>query len=346
MYKGQNVELNFGATASSRVGAEAAGSARASRLDMRFADEEDAGDIECVLQIADACEYDEESEYYFRMPNNTVPGSESSLNVRASRATIEQDCNKANTRWIVMETPLPEEQVVGAARLFFSTPDAMIPGQPKKATVDILACVPDTQFHSVRAQLLAQLERIALGQGMNTLVIHTLQHRTDTQNWLEECGYEELGGFACEEAGILKPTMVFEFHKNLHTARANVVNSASASTSTSTSDTDMNASQSKGPIRSHIVAEPTSAPAAVTLSASTAQDASVPTTVFEDLDLNSLTSEDFEIVDSSKSSSSSSADATTYFNTDTGTTSTTTGAGTGIHGLLNDLFAALHREHD
>ena len=210
MYKGQTVEMNYG------VSAERPENTR-SKLDMRFADEEDAGDIECVLQISDACEFDENSHFYCRMPNNQIPGARSKLNVRVGISEIIEDCCSTNARWIVMETAAPEEQVLGAARLLLG---GAVDGV-KRAVVNVFACVPDTRQQSVRSQLLAQLERIAVGQGADLLVIEVIQHRIDVQEWLEACDYSELGGRICEEPGLLKPTMIFEFHKNLRQAVSN-----------------------------------------------------------------------------------------------------------------------------
>ena len=52
MYKGQQVDLNFGQSSSD----EKQKNAKSKKMDMRFADDEDAGDIECVLEIADSSE--------------------------------------------------------------------------------------------------------------------------------------------------------------------------------------------------------------------------------------------------------------------------------------------------
>ena len=88
MYKGQTVEFNFPEQTAAKA---------STKLDMRFADEEDAGDIECVLRISDSCEYDETSHLCFRKSAETEEG-----NVKISKEEIADECNKSNIRWIVM----------------------------------------------------------------------------------------------------------------------------------------------------------------------------------------------------------------------------------------------------
>ena len=82
-----------------------------------------------------------------------------------------------------------------------------------------------------------------MGNSTTKLVIEVSQHRTDLQEWLEGCGYEELGGRQCTDENVIKPTMVFEFHKdltksalapNIRDKDASTAGSASVSVSTST----------------------------------------------------------------------------------------------------------------
>ena len=342
MYKGQQVDLNFGQSSSGDKK-----NAKSMKLDMRFADDEDAGDIECVLEIADSSEYDENSHFYCRMANASRPGAASRLNVRVNKAQITQDCNTAHTQWIVMETPVPEEQVVGAARLLLGGIfDANNSGGPKKAVVDMLACIPDTQQQSVRAQMLAQLERIAVGQGAEILVIEVIQHRTDQQDWLESCGYEELGGRGCEEDGLLKATMIFEFHKNLRHAKAN---SAGSSSLVPLSD----AGTAAPPPAAMQTAPAIGKSVAMMMSASQGKSpitvpppAPAPESAF-DLDLASLSLEDFEIVSSGSSGGESSQPKDIVSGDSFGGAAVSSSAASAdpMRSAISDLFSALHKEH-
>jgi len=292
------------------------------KLDMRFADDEDAGDIECVLEIADSSEYDENSHFYCRLANAQRPGAATKLNVRVNKAQIVQDCNTSHTQWIVMETAVPEEQVVGAARLLLGRLfDAGDGGGPKTAVVDMLACIPDTQQQSVRSQMLAQLERVAVGQGAEVLVVEVVQHRTDTQEWLETCGYEELGGRACEEDGLIKATMVFEFHKNLRNARAISVGTFSAIPVSASAA----AAAREGNMPTKV--EP---------------PAPAPESVFA-MDLASLTLEDFEIVSSSAEPKNSAVGVRAGARA--GARAPPSAAIDPMRSAISDLFSALHREH-
>jgi len=148
MYKGQQVEQNF----------PELGSGSYMKLDMRFADEEDAGDIACVIEISSACEYDESSPFYYRKKSMASASSAAnaasffSSSSTVSKQEIEDQTHSSNTRWIVLETALPEEQVVCAARLIMV--DRTEGASERRALVDVLASMPDTQQSSVRAQML------------------------------------------------------------------------------------------------------------------------------------------------------------------------------------------------
>jgi len=331
MYKGQQVDLNFGAPAS----AGDKNKAKSLKLDMRFADDEDAGDIECVLEIADSSEYDENSHSCCRLANSQRPGAASKLNVRVNKAQIAQDCNTAHTQWIVMETPVPEEQVVGAARLLLGRVfDSSNGSGPKTAVVDMLASVPDTQQQSVRSQMLAQVERVAVGQGAEVLIVEVIQHRTDLQDWLEACGYEELGGRACEEDGLIRATMVFEFHKNLRNAKANSAGSFSVVSRTVTDA----ASAGKQSAYVSAAASQSKSPATV-LPPDPASESEFA------MDLASFTFDDFEIVSSSGISGGGGGTGSDPKNITAGGGGARAPADP-MMSAISDLFSALHREHN
>lgn len=191
-YKGQSAESAVPASSLKRAGT----------LDFRFADEEDALDIERTVSAGFSKEFDKNDPLYNRKDVAVAV---------ITKEEIEKDCASPNKRWIVLETPVPEELVVACARLDMGK--VMI--GDSKAIVDLMAFVEDTQSTSTKDQMLVQLERIAKSQNIKVLVIEVSQHRLDIQEWLEMCGYEELGGRASEDENYLKPTMVFEFHKDL-----------------------------------------------------------------------------------------------------------------------------------
>jgi hypothetical protein len=238
-----------------------------------------------------------------------------------------------------METPVPEEQVVGAARLnYFLTQnnndDEEDVNKPKTVVIDIFSYFPDDTVRSVRSQMLAQIERIAVGQGAEIIIIEVYQHRIDIQAWLEDnCGYKELGGHICEEKGLLKPTMVFEFHKNLLESRAQ---SVSVSILTSNTTTNSNSNSTNTP------------PGELSVRAKGKEDNGTDNGTDNDndndhvlndkFDLESLSLEDFEIISDSNSNSNSNAADPKTNDIDIRSREDP------MRGLMGNLFAALHKE--
>lgn len=214
-YKGQSAESNI-PTAGKR--------ATPGKLDFRFADEEDAKEIvECVA-AAFRVEYDEASTLH-----NRRGGWEEAPVI--SEEQVEKDCSSAHLRWIVMETPLPDEIVVATARMSMA---AVMSGE-SKITVDLFAFGEDTESTSVKDQMLVQVERVARSQGIKVLVMEASQHREDLHAWLEACGYEELGGRMGTDESYFKPTMIFEYHKDL--TKPSTVVSRGATTAAATAPT-------------------------------------------------------------------------------------------------------------
>ena len=106
-----------------------------------------------------------------------------------------------------------------------------------KAVVDLMAFVEDTERTSTKDQMLVQLERVIKSQNIKVLVIEVSQHRLDIQEWLKQCGYEELGGHASTNENYIKPTMIFEFHKDLTKPSKVASRAPSGSSNTALGDT-------------------------------------------------------------------------------------------------------------
>ena len=330
MYKGQTVEFNF--PDHFPAGSKGEGNKQSSKLDMRFCDDEDAADIECLLRVCDACEYNPASEYHFRAAST----SESNSVVKVSQDDIVADCDKANVRWIVMETPVPEEAVVGAARMTFKPAGGVGSDiddtKAGKAVVCVDVCIyyPDSDSRSVRSQMLAQLERIAVGHGAEVIIMECMQHRVDVQDWLESCGYQELGGRICEESGLIKPTMVFEFHKNLRTSRAQTVALTTASATVAATSTSTSTSTSTTTAAVHDDDDDDDADA----------EAGGKDDAFDFSSLSSLSLADVEVVNGP-------GPFATATSATTSAAAATGGAGGDpMRGLMDNLFAALHKEQN
>ena len=116
------------------------------------------------------------------------------------------------SKWLVLETPSPEEDIVAAGRLILDF-------ARKISIVDILCSVGDDDV--VRAfrfsTLLRKLENIVLGHNFNTIILEVSSWRTDLQEQLTSLGYKDCGGrIYDEEHSLLKPTMILEFRKDLY----------------------------------------------------------------------------------------------------------------------------------
>jgi hypothetical protein len=114
-------------------------------------------------------------------------------------------------KWLVLETPVPEELIVGAARLRF---DALRNGR-----VDCFCASAESGQEAQTAimkRLLSKVETVCYSAGMRSCVVEAPQWRTDLEALYTECGYAELSGHIWPEerqGELLRPTMVLEFHK-------------------------------------------------------------------------------------------------------------------------------------
>jgi len=174
-----------------------------SKLDLRYADEEDAEDIQALIATVGI----QEGEGEWRLP-----GAPS----RVTAAEVTGDCISSQRRWILLETPVPEEQVVAAVRL------SLHEGE-RKGLVDVICALGDNR--AVYNQLLARVENIARGLGITKLVIEVVQWNEGLFDWLCSCGYVDNAGRECKDEHLLKPTMILEMHKDLTLSEAQTVNS-------------------------------------------------------------------------------------------------------------------------
>lgn len=164
------------------------------KLDLRFADEEDAEEISNLLgEVGRA-----EGEGDWRSPGP-----------RVSAAEVALDCSSSKSRWIVLETPVPEEAMMAAVRLCLLESE-------RKGVIDVLCALGEN--HLVYNQLLARVENIARGLGIARLVIEVVQWNEPQYDWLCSCGYRDNAGRECKDENLLKPTMILEMHKDLRQA--------------------------------------------------------------------------------------------------------------------------------
>jgi hypothetical protein len=114
-------------------------------------------------------------------------------------------------KWLVLETPVPEEAIVGAARLKHDS--------SRNGHVDCFCvsspCSEEAKI-AVMKRLLSKVETVCYNLGLRSCILEAPQWRTDLEALFSQCGYEERSGHIWPEDKqdqLLKPTMVLEYHK-------------------------------------------------------------------------------------------------------------------------------------
>lgn len=153
---------------------------------------------------------------------------------------MEADFNRSVVKWVVLETPVPEENIVAAARIDSSTARvSYLCASPTISIEDYQQLISSSSngpsvgdklnLYKYRLVLLvARLEAVARNMSRSVLVIEAPQWRIDLENILTGAidnngnsnglGYEELSGNSWPEDKqyqLSKPTMVFDYHKQL-----------------------------------------------------------------------------------------------------------------------------------
>ena len=128
-------------------------------------------------------------------------------------------------RWLVLETPVPEELVVAAARLRHDA--------TRNGRVDIFCAMGanSAMQQAIMKRLLSVVETVAFNIGLRSCIIEAAQWRVDLEQLLTECGYMELSGHIWPEAQqhlLTKPTMILEYHKVFDTSNSSSGNNNSS----------------------------------------------------------------------------------------------------------------------
>ena len=169
------------------------------KLDLRFADEEDSGDIASLINECGATD------------DYRVAGS-----AKIEAGEVEGDCASSKSRWIVLETAAPEEAVVACVRLRMLL-DKAEEELPRRAVLDLLTAKEHSSVSAAAVfnQLLARVEGIARGLGVQVLTVETVQWDEAAYDWLTSAGYTDVAGRPSTAAFLTKPCMVLELQKNL-----------------------------------------------------------------------------------------------------------------------------------
>eukprot|EP00640_Fibrocapsa_japonica_P004677 CAMPEP_0113948938 /NCGR_PEP_ID=MMETSP1339-20121228/72936_1 /TAXON_ID=94617 /ORGANISM="Fibrocapsa japonica" /LENGTH=129 /DNA_ID=CAMNT_0000956177 /DNA_START=75 /DNA_END=460 /DNA_ORIENTATION=- /assembly_acc=CAM_ASM_000762 len=99
-------------------------------------------------------------------------------------------------KWVVLETPVPAEDVVACAMIEIDPP-APQGGESRSCReghVHYLAVHPELQRKGLGSYLLRKVERILANYGVSSIVLQFSHHREDVSAWLTRLGYKEKGG--------------------------------------------------------------------------------------------------------------------------------------------------------
>jgi len=119
-----------------------------------------------------------------------------------------------SVRWLVLETPVPEEQLVAALRLR--------QGPDKTGCIDALCAAGDvTVRQHVLRRLLLIAETVSFNLGLRKTIVQVPEWREDLEQLLKLLGYHQLSGSAWPQEKLhqlSKPTMLLDYHKALSSA--------------------------------------------------------------------------------------------------------------------------------
>ena len=136
--------------------------------------------------------------------------------------------DRMNVRWLVLETPVPEEEIVAAMRLRS--------GSDRIGYIDVLCAAGDVvvREHILR-RLLLIAETVSFNLGLKKTIVQVPEWRVDLDGLLRSLGYHQLSGSAWpldKQFQLNKPTMLLDYHKTLSIDIDS--NTAASSTSLST----------------------------------------------------------------------------------------------------------------
>jgi len=134
--------------------------------------------------------------------------------VSISNTKLEEDMDCLSVKWLVLETPVPEEQLVAALRLRR--------GLDQAGYIDILCAAGDV---AVQEQMLRRLlliaETVSFNLGLKKIIVQVPEWREDLEQLLKSLSYRQLSGCAWpngKQYQLSKPTMLLDYHKTLSSA--------------------------------------------------------------------------------------------------------------------------------
>lgn len=91
-------------------------------------------------------------------------------------------------RWLLLETPRPEEDIIAALRLIILRKEGV-----QVAKVDLFGSLEPPQQRSVRNMMLNRAETVSRSLGCQKVVFEIPNWSEERQIWLAGCGYSDLG---------------------------------------------------------------------------------------------------------------------------------------------------------
>jgi hypothetical protein len=95
----------------------------------------------------------------------------------------------SSVRWLLLETPRPEEAVIAALRMHVKR----VEGGAQHSVVDLFGSLEPPEQCSVRNMLLNRAETVCRSLGCRKIVFEIPNWSEDRQRWIGSCGYSDLG---------------------------------------------------------------------------------------------------------------------------------------------------------
>lgn len=175
------------------------------KLDFRFADEEDIEEIKELVNVDYIHEEDRDGNQGFR------PEGDPKIGI----SELIDDMDSPSTRWIVLETPRPEEIIVAALRI---SVERRSEDESSLAIIDLFSCQEPSGQFIVRNMILKRAEAVCSSLCCEKIVFKIPHWSEERQNWIESRGYVDCGGHAWPEDRldeITRHTMLLSFQKSL-----------------------------------------------------------------------------------------------------------------------------------
>jgi N-acetylglutamate synthase-like GNAT family acetyltransferase len=123
--------------------------------------------------------------------------------------------NSQTTKWIVLETPLPEELVVATCAITMTPGTNTNNNRGKEAQIRCFSVLKSKQGQNIGNQLLRITEAICRGHGCSNVKIDIAMVRNDIIEWFKRYGYKNMAGGAWMHDAVVDATQYLTMMKDL-----------------------------------------------------------------------------------------------------------------------------------